>query len=146
MAKLSPAEQAAKWAARTSAASGDYAEGVNRVTRSPGQAAAAKADKWEAGVMASRAKWRSRVGSVSLEEWKERTSGIGAQRFAGGVQASTSKMEKFVSEFQPFQDRVTEAVRGMPDTTPEQRINRAVEQMRRTAAFRKPAGGGGGGA
>lgn len=146
MAKMSPEEAAAKWASRTSAASAEYSAGVDRVTRSPGAAAAAKADKWFNAVQESRAKWRSRVANTSLEDWKERTKTVGAQRFAGGVQASESKVAQFHREFDPFQDRVTEKVRSMPDTTLEQRLARMVEQARSTSQFRKSGGAAGGGA
>lgn len=137
MAKMSPQEGAAKWAQRAAAASGDYVAGVERVSVSPGQAAASKYAKWQAGLQASGDKWRSRVAAVSTEEWKESVRTTGASRFAQGVQAKQHKMERFLSEFQPFQDGVTSRVRSMPDTTPEDRINRMVTQVRETAKFRR---------
>lgn len=146
MAIPTPEEAAAKWARRASQAAPDYADGIARVTKAPGAAAAEKFEKWRQGLQASEGKWRQRVRSVGLEEWKQRTTEKGVQRFASGVQASEDKMAKFTAEFFPVLERNTAAVRAMPDTTPEQRIQRAVEMMRKNAQFRKGSSGGPGGA
>lgn len=143
--RLSPEDAARKWAARASQATGDYQAGIERVSGSPGQKAAAKADKWLAGVQSSRDKFRDRVGSISEAEWKEAAISKGGPRFATGVQAAEAKMATFQREFGPHLDAVTNRVRSMPDNTPEQRIARMVEQVRGTAQFRRRGGYGGGG-
>lgn len=135
--KASPQEIAAKWAQRAAAAQGDYASGIASVSQAPGQAAAAKAEKYRQGVTASVDKWRERTQAVSLSEWQTAAIQKGAPRFATGVSAAEGKMAGFLSEFGPHLDAVTAKVRGMPDTTPEQRIQRMVEQVRGTAAFRR---------
>lgn len=137
---MSPQEAAAKWAQRAGAAAGDYATGIQRTTVDPGQAAAAKADKWFAGVQASRDKFRQNVSRVSKGEWQQAAIEKGAPRFATGVQQAEGKMGQFLSEFLPFQDSITSRVRAMPDVTPEQRIQRMVEQVRGTAGFRRRGG------
>jgi hypothetical protein len=145
MGRLSPEQAAAKYAQRAAAASGDYVEGVNRVNRSPGQAAAAKFDKWRQGVQDSQEKWRSKVAAVSLDDWKQRTVEKGGSRYAAGVQASSDKYLAHQQRFGPVQDRITEQVRGMPDTTLEQRLNRMTEQARRTAEAARGMNRGGSG-
>lgn len=142
MARLTPEELAQKWAQRTSGAAQDYAAGVQRVTQSPGQAAAAKRAKWEAGVRESADKWQRRVAAVSLGDWQRKTMEVGAPRFAQGAQANMDKMQAFASEFLPFLDSVTQRVRAMDDTTPEARINRMVAQVRGVAGFRRRGLGG----
>jgi hypothetical protein len=140
VARLSPQEMAAKWRDRASAATGDYQAGVERVSGSPGQAAARKADKWFAGIQNSRSKWQERVAGVSEAEWKQATVEKGAPRFATGVQAAEGKMAQFASEFFPHLDAVTNRVKAMPDTTLEQRLARMTEQARGVSQFRRRSG------
>lgn len=137
MARLSPDEIAEKWSGRTAAAAPAYVAGVERVTESPGRAAAQKVDKYVAGLQANVNKWADRVGSVSLEDWKQSTVEKGGARYAQGAQAGAGKMAAFQREFQPFQDRVVEAAKRIDDTTLEGRINKAAFVMRETAKFRK---------
>lgn len=143
MARLSPQDAAQKWAQRASAAQGDYTQGVQSVQQAPGAAAAAKAEKWQQNVVAARDKFRSRVAQVSLQEWQAATVQKGAPRYAQGVQQATTKMAQFMSEFLPFLDSVTNRVKQMPDTTPEQRITRMVEQVRGVSQFRRRGTTGG---
>lgn len=143
MARLTPDEIAEKWAGKTAAASGDYQRGVERVSESPGQAAARKVEKYEAGVRDNVGKWKERVGNVSLSDWQRATVEKGAARYASGAQQAQGKMAEFQREFQPFQERVTQQVRSMPDTTQEQRFQRALAQMKGTAQFRRGRGSGG---
>lgn len=136
MARLSPQEAADKWANRASAATADVAAGVGRVTTSPGQAAVAKRQKWQDGLSRSGDKWARNTGRVSLGEWQDAMINVGVPRIAQGVQAKKSKFERFASEFFPYLDGVTQRVRAMPDNSPEDRINRMVQQVRETAKFR----------
>ena len=140
MARLTPEEAAAKWAQRTAAASSDYAEGVERVTQAPGAKAAAKRQKWEAGIRDSAGKWERRVGSVSLEDWKQSVRDKGAARFAQGASAAEGKMAEFQREFQPHSDRVAERAAQMPDATLEDRIAKANFVMRENAKFQRGGG------
>lgn len=138
MARMTPAEIAQKAVQRAAAASGDYERGVNAVTVSPGQAAAAKSAKWEAGVQRAISEKRFEKGAsaVSLEDWKRATRDKSG-RYAQGVAASASKIESFQREFQPFQDAIRERVRAMPDTTIEQRLERARVMAIETSKFRR---------
>jgi len=135
---LSAAEAAEKWQRRASQASGDYASGINRVTEAPGAKAARKKDKWRAGLerAAQEGTWEKRVAAVSLDDWKEAAITKGAQRFSGGVQAAQGKMERFLGDFLPAQESVTRRIMEMPDNTPEERMQRALEQMRGTHALK----------
>jgi hypothetical protein len=135
-----PDEIAAKWAQRTSASTDAYQAGIQRVSQAPGAAAAAKADKWQQAVSQARDKYRARVGSVSLADWQQAALQKGASRFAAGAQASQNKMSAFLREFVPHLEAVTQRVRSMPDTTLEQRLERARQQALLTAQFRRRGG------
>lgn len=132
------AEQAsAKWVSGMGNAAAAISAGVDRVTVAPGQRAAAKFDKWVQGVQNSQQKWRQRVASVSLEDWKASMKDIGASRAAAGAQAKRGKMEKFMNEFiQHLQNGATR-IDGMPDTTYEQRKAKALAQMDHNHAFKR---------
>jgi len=136
MPKLTPAEQAAKWATRTGAATQDVVAGVDRVTEHPGRKAAAQVDVWAQNTAAARDKWSRRVQAGSLEDWKARTK-EGANRIASGVQAKKGKVEAFWQEFGPFQDTVTAQTRAMPRGNLDQNLARMVNQARRTAEFKR---------
>ena len=137
MARVSPAEAAEKWARRLSGATEDIRAGIERVTEAPGRAAAAKRAKWEAGIQASRDKWERNVAAVSLEDWKRKAIEVGVPRVAQGAQQNVDKVQVFMEEFIPHLDRGVERVKSMPDTTPEDRINRAVAMMRHNATFKR---------
>lgn len=137
MARLTPQEAREKWANRTSAASADYAAGIQRVSQAPGQAAVAKREKWRQGIQNAEAKWARNTGAVTLEQWRGNALEIGQARFAQGATAKSEKFERFAQEFFPHLDAGISKVRAMDDTTQEARIQRAVAMMRHNAGFRR---------
>lgn len=139
MARLTPQEFSEKHARRLTAATQDIAAGVERVTESPGRAAAAKADKWAAGVQKaiSSGKWQKRVGSVTLDQWKSKMQEVGISRIASGVEANKDKTERFAAEFLPHLDAGVAKVKRMSDNTLEGRIQRAVAMMQHNATFER---------
>lgn len=139
MARVTAAEFAEKWARRTKGATADYTRGVERVSEAPGVAAAAKADKMLAGVQESisSGKWQERVAAVSLQEWKTKAAQKGAPRIAAGVDGATADMQRFGGELLAAVDGAVAEVKGMPDSTLEDRINRATTYMRRMSQFRR---------
>lgn len=125
-----------KWAQRTSGATQQVIEGVNRVQQAPGQKAAQQVDVWLANIQAKRDKWKNNVGAVSLQSWQESTR-QGAQRIASGVQAKKGKMESFLNEFIPHLENVQRRVQSMPRGNLEQNLARMVENARGNADFKR---------
>lgn len=134
--RVTPQQAQDKWSSRLGAASTEITNGVNRVTVAPGQLAAAKFDKWLAGVQASAQKWRSRVASVPLETWKAATI-AGIPRISSAATAKVGKYKAFASEFYPFLETGMQKIHAMPDNTIDARINRAVEMMRYNSTFKR---------
>jgi hypothetical protein len=66
---------------------------------------------------------------------------VGIPRVASGAQANVGKVQAFLADFLPFQDRITAQVRSMPRGTLEQNIARATQQMRLTAGYKRGANG-----
>lgn len=132
------AEQAtAKWVSRLGAATTEIQQGINNVTVAPGQQAAAKFDKWMAGVQAGAQKWRRNVAAVSLEDWKSAALNVGVPRIAQGAQAKQGKYQKFAADFFPYLDQGVQKVKAMPDTDLNSRIQRAVAMMNHNAQFKR---------
>lgn len=126
-----------KWANRLSGASAEITAGIDRVTVAPGQKAAAKSDKWLMNVQAAADKWKSRVASVSLEEWKNAAKTVGVPRVAQGAQAKKGKFAAFITEFGSHLDALDSKLASMPDTTFEQRLARMTTAARHNHEFRR---------
>jgi len=147
MPKLSGQEGADKWATRLAGATEDIRRGIARVTEAPGQRAAAKRAKWEAGINRSKDKWQRNVAAVGLEEWRQKASTVGVSRVAEGAQANKDKYAKVAGELYPHIEAGQRAVANMPDSTLEERIAKSAAFQRHMAQFRRSgAGSFGGGA
>jgi len=125
-----------KWAQRTSGATQQVIEGVQRVTEAPGAKAARQKQVYLANVQAKADKWERNVSAVPLSEWQAATA-QGAQRIAAGVQAKKGKMEGFLREFIPHIEATQQRVNAMPRGSFEQNIARMVENARGMASFKR---------
>ncbi len=139
MVKLSPTEIAEKWRRRAEAAASDYQKGVERVTESPTEKAAAKIDKFKANLMKAinDGKWEKGLKAVSLSDWKEAVAKKGVPNYATGIRASEGKMASFMSELVPFQETLQAEVERMPDITLADGIARATKWIEGMAKFKR---------
>lgn len=136
------AQQAtAKWVQNIGQATERITAGVQAVSVSPGQKAAAAHAKWLARVQAAADKWRSRVGAVSLQDWQQSMISVGIPRIAQGAQAKQGKMEAFMNEFLPYLSQGVQRIDSMPSVTLEDGINRAVAMIRHNAQFKRSGAG-----
>jgi len=137
MAKLTAAEFQEKHARRLKGAVEDVRKGIDRVTESPTAKAAAKADKMLTNLTSavSSGKWAAGLKRVSLEEWKRKTRDVGVNRIAAGIDASKDKVIAFAEELLPHIDRGQEKIKGMPDITLDDSINRMTTFTRHMAGF-----------
>jgi hypothetical protein len=139
MARVTPEQYADKWNRRIKAAVPDIQAGVQRVTTSPGEAAALKQDKMLQRVTEAitSGKWAERVRSVTVEDWRRAALNKGIPRIAAGADGATDKMREFASQLLPYLDRVVSEVQRMPDLTLEDAIARATHVIREMSKFRK---------
>src|SRR5437764_101962 len=128
--RVSPQQAREKWTSRLGAATQEITQGIARVQTAPGQQAAAKFQKWLNGVQEGAQKWRRNVAAVSLEDWKAAATQIGVPRIAQGAQQKAGKYQAFAESFFPHLEAGLRQIESMPDTTMEDRINRAVAMMR----------------
>lgn len=130
-----------KWLRGIQNATQDMTDGVNRVTVAPGQAAAAKLQKWVSAMQdqATQQKWARNVASVSLQSWKTAMTEYGINRVSQGAQSKQPKYTTALGSLLPFIDQVADSVRGMPDNTPADREQRALAMMRGMRNYQRPA-------
>lgn len=139
MPKLNPQEAHEKWKNRLSAAVPDVKAGVMRVTESPMAKAAAQEEKWIQNLQKAKAQGKFKRGllNVSLEEWKTKTADIGADRIPAGAAGAEKKQVDFYSKLFPFEEKVQNEVKSMPNTTLSDSVARASKWITRMAEFDK---------
>lgn len=141
---LDAATMVAKWAERTGSQSAinAYKEGVGRVTEAPTVKAAAKLDKYQAGIQAAldSGKTRDALMNSPVELYRNNAINVGAARIATGVKKGTPKMQAFAAAFVPFLQGAMQANAQMADTTLEDRIAKSADMQRRLSGFKRPAG------
>jgi len=128
--KITPEEAAEKWERKMQAASTDYAAGVGRVTKAPGQAAAENIDGYIRGVQENAQRWKKKVAAVSLEEWKDKAINKGASRLGPGATAARAKMMEQTKRNFANIESVKSAVDQMPGQTLDQRIAKSAAFIR----------------
>ena len=129
----------AKWVANLSNATAAMTAGAQRVQTSPGQSAAAAADKWLARVTQAKDKFKSRVGSVTLQQWQQAYTTYGVTRVASGAQAKQGKMQAFQTDWLNYLQANMGQIDKMPTTTLEDGVAKAVAQIRLNAKFKRGA-------
>lgn len=123
--RVTPQQATTKWTSRLQGATQEMTQGVARVTQAPGAQAAAKFDKWMAGIQANAGKWRRNVAAVPLQSWQASMTNIGIPRVGQGAQAKAGKYEAFAADFYPFLQSAMQKVNAMPDNTFEARLQKA---------------------
>jgi len=139
MARLTAVEFQDKHARRLKASVEDIRRGIDRVTESPTEKAAAKQDKFLTNLQAAVAagKWSAGLKRVSVDEWKKKARDVGVNRIATGIDAAKDKVVEFASQLLPFIDRQQAAIANMPDLTLDDNINRMTTFIRGMANFRR---------
>lgn len=126
-----------KWVTNLSGATDRMTVGAQGVTKAPGLAAAAAADKWLQRVTQSKAKFAANVAAVSLQSWQNSYINIGIPRVAQGAQAKQAKMQAFMEEFLPYLSRGVATIDAMPSTTLQDGVARAVAMINYNAKFKR---------
>jgi hypothetical protein len=134
-----PATVAARWVSHIGGAVDKIRQGVQSVTTAPTQAAAAAGNLWQQRVAdpATLAKFQRSLSRVSLSDWQNAMINKGIPRIATGASNAKDKFTAFLTQFLPFVNNVANQVRSMPKATLDDRINRAVAQIRGTAQFKR---------
>ena len=139
MAKMSPSEAHEKWKNNLTNSIPYVKAGIDRVTESPMQKAAANEDKWFAGLQKARVSGKYKRGllNVSLEEWKTKARDIGADRIPAGAAGAEAKQTAFYAKLFPYEDKLQSKIKQMPDTTISDSIARATAWIQGMSEFDK---------
>ena len=139
MAKLTAAEFQEKYARRIKASVEDIRRGIDRVTESPTDKAAAKQDKMLTNLTqaVTSGKWAAGLKRVSLDEWKKKARDVGVNRIAAGVDAAKDKVQAFAETLLPHIDRGMDKIKNMPDITLDDNINRMTTFTRHMAELKR---------
>lgn len=138
MARLTAQEFQEKHARRLKQSVEDIRKGVQRVTENPCELAASKADKMLARLTEAvqSGKWGRKLRAVKLEDWKRKTIDVGINRIGSGIDAAAPKVVAFAEKLLPAIDNARAKIKGMPDLTLEDNINRMVTYAREMAKFK----------
>ena len=143
--RVTPEQATSKWTSRMQASTAEMAQGVARVQTAPGQLAAAKFDKWMAGIQAGAQKWRRNVAGVSLQQWQSAMTNIGIPRVGEGAAKKAGKYTAFANDFYPFLAQQMARVNAMPDTTFEARLAKATAMATALHGYKRGGSSGVGG-
>lgn len=124
----------AKWADRGSNSGDAVKRGVNAVTESPMEKAAAAQERYLAGVRRAveSGKYAERLRAVPLQEWKNAMINKGIPNMQNGYNVGKAKYQRFMQSFLPYARQVSEEIKQMPKGTLQQakdRSNRAIERF-----------------
>lgn len=136
--RVNPAEFQEKHARRLKGALGDMAKGVEKVTESPGVAAAKKIDKMKANLDAAFAsgKVKRTLEAVKVEDWKKDMLEKGVGRVSGGIDRAKDKVIDFASKLLPAVERAKAEIEAMPDVTLDDNLARLDKFVRKMAEFK----------
>jgi hypothetical protein len=134
-----PSKVAKKWADRLKGATSDIREGIKGLSESPTKKAAEKIDLMKARWIeaADSGKIKRELEKVDLKTWQDLMDRKGIPNISTGADAATPKMEDFFKDLLAYEEKLKADIEKMPETTLQDRINRAVKWMNEMAKFKK---------
>lgn len=132
-----PRQVAEKWAKNLSMSTDSIKQGVQAVTVSPMEKAAARQDAYVNGVQraAASGKWQRGLRRKNLGDWQTAMTGKGLQRISGGATAAIPAMDGFMSQWLPYEDQLKTKLASMPRGDFEQNKQRAIAAMEHNHQF-----------
>ena len=136
---LDPQQWTEKWARNTAGATQAFRDGVDAVTTSPTEAAAAQVDRYVQGVndAASSGRWQAGLRRVSLSAWKESMKTKGAAHISQGVAMAKPKVAAFAAEWAPYMRQLQTAIASMPKGGAQAAKDRVAFTIDFNMAFRR---------
>lgn len=137
MAKLSPAQYAAKWQSKMSTSVEAYKQGIQAVTVNPAQSAIAAKELWinNLNEAAANGRYEAGLSKVTLASWKSASIDKGASNIPAGARNGTIKVEQAEREIGPQRDAIVASL--PPRGTLDQNLERASQMARAMAQLKK---------
>lgn len=135
--RVTAEEYAEKHARRLKASIQDIRSGVERVTESPTELAAAQQDKMLARLTeaVTSGKWARGLRAVSLADWKNKMLTKGVNNIAPGIDAAHNKVVDFARDLIAYENTLLLEIDRMSDLTIEDSIARATAWIRGMSRF-----------
>jgi hypothetical protein len=132
-----PQKIAKKWSQNLQAATEQMLDGVNSLTVSPTQQAAAKKDVMKARLLAAidNGKWEKNLRAVSLDQFQQAYRTKAIPRIQQGAVEGESKEADFLTQFLPFAAQVSAEIDQMPNTSDQDRKNRMLANFDKMKKF-----------
>lgn len=124
-----------KWGRKMKSSISDIQTGIDGVTESPTEKAAAKKDKMIQNLNAAinNGRWENGLRNVTLADWKSKTKTKVAERMSSGVDAGMGKRQKFDAHNVATLNAILPEINSMPDMTLQDSINRVAVLMKHMA-------------
>ena len=137
MAKKTPEQIIEKYQRNVSAAGQDYTAGVLSPSRDWAQSTAAAEPRWKASLQEAMAKGKfgRGVAKAGTPKWQEAASTVGAERYIAAAPRAAQQFAAQAGKIIQAGNAAREAAGRLPNTTKEQRIQRAVAAMNAVSAF-----------
>lgn len=127
MARVSAQEFTEKWGRRLKGAVTDIQKGIEKVTKAPGESAAAAKDRMKMKLLAAidDGTWERMVKSVTLDEWKKQARDKGVGRISAGVDGAAQKVEQMAGRLLEAVDASVAEANKIPKGDIEASIQRS---------------------
>jgi hypothetical protein len=145
MARVTAEEYAEKWTRRIKGSTEDIRRGISKVSVSPTEQAAKKAELALQKIIAAfqDGTWAAQLRKVGLEDWKASAIGKGLQRIAAGVDAAAPRQVQMASSLLAAVDASVAEANATPRGDLEANITRMTTFVRgmNKRKLRRPARG-----
>ena len=130
---------AAKWAARSSAASQDYVTGAQNTTKDPTALAIQAGPRYLQRVQDAfnSGKWANGLRRAGKQGWLDGVVSKGATNFATGVSAAEPKYQAVMSQVLAYEANAQSQIASMPNVTAADRKNRMNRWFDLMSAFQR---------
>lgn len=135
--RYTPEEAQGHWVNNIQTRTQAYVQGVQRVAKAPGAAAAANKQGYLDGVTRKADTWASRTAGVSLADWQAATVETGGARWAPGAQAKQGKYGAAMAQVFPYMQQVLGKIDAMPRDSVQSRIARSQAYLQAMSQFKR---------
>jgi hypothetical protein len=132
MAIPNASDVVAKWQQRASAASGDYAAGVQNTDKDPTQLAIAAGPRYLQRVTESfnNGKWANGLRRTGKTGWQAAVASKGVNNFVTGINAATDKATQAFTRLLSYETTLQGQINAMPNNTDADREARMLAWVR----------------
>lgn len=131
-----PVKATDKWKTGVTNAGTSWLAGMDAITDNPMTKAADKKDVWLARIQAAAEKWERNLRAVNFTQWKSQIKAMGSANYTAGVKKGEPKYLAFATKFFPYLESGIRTIQGMPNSTLQERINRAITMMQYLAQYK----------